>query len=518
MKTESFAIRKAVLTVIKIIASGFIFFIGIMLGGVIASLSGMTAPAIPPGTDESTLSLYMLAGSFLVAAILALISPRLRIGILPSGLILGFFIWITMGINTILEASVFSPEYVDFGYFAVMYGVAGLLFGLATAWLFPPEDKSSLSFRLSSPPVMGWPWRLLAAIAAFPVIYVLFGMLIEPFVSDYYIREVAGLRLPGWGELIPVLLLRSTMFLLACLPIVLLWNGFLRVLTLSTGLALFLFTGGIPMLQGYWLPTILRVVHALEILASSLAYIGVLVLIFRAGNIRLPYQAEQVPRDAIRLWWVKNLVYVILAGLILFLASGETEWVLAWVYLCCTAGIIVANAVSMDPALIADRSRLQEGTVKRDVLLATGVALYGPMLVLLISGLDLRFGWSPELPSVLTVSALILFVASGLLATRAMAVNTFFSGTLRIQTDRNQKVITEGPYRFVRHPGYLGGILSILLTPVALGSLIALIPALIVVILFLIRTRLEDNTLQAELYGYKEYTRIVRYRLLPGIW
>ncbi len=518
MESESSAIRKTVLTGIKIFVSGFILFGGFILGGAIAAIIGLTAPAIPPGTDETTLSLYMLASSFLVAAILALISLRLSTGILPASLILGFFIWITMGMNTVLEASVFSPEYVDFGYFAVLYGVAALFCGLATAWLFPPVHKSSRSFNLSSPPVMGWPWRLLAAIGAFPVIYVLFGMLVEPFVSDYYIREVAGLRLPGWGELIPVLLIRSSLFILACLPIVLLWKGSLRALTLTTGLALFLFTGGIPMLQGYWLPMVLRILHSLEILASSLAYITVLVFIFRAGNIRQPIQAKQLPGDAIRLWWVKNVVYMILAGVILFLSSGETRWVMAWVYLCCMAGIIVANAVSVDPGLIADRSRLQQGTVKQDVFLATGVALYGPMLVLLVCGLDLRFGWSPELPSVLMVTALLFFVASGLLATRAMSVNPFFTGTLRIQDERGHKVITTGPYRFVRHPGYLGGILSIILTPVALGSLIALIPAFLVVILFLIRTRLEDNTLQAELDGYLEYTRRVRYRLFPGIW
>jgi protein-S-isoprenylcysteine O-methyltransferase Ste14 len=100
----------------------------------------------------------------------------------------------------------------------------------------------------------------------------------------------------------------------------------------------------------------------------------------------------------------------------------------------------------------------------------------------------------------------------------AMLENRFFSGYVRIQTDRGHMVVSNGPYRSIRHPGYLGGIVTWLAAPLALGSLWALIPAGAVVVAYVIRTALEDRTLQAELDGYKEYARQTRYRLVPGVW
>ena len=97
-----------------------------------------------------------------------------------------------------------------------------------------------------------------------------------------------------------------------------------------------------------------------------------------------------------------------------------------------------------------------------------------------------------------------------------MWVNRFYSSVVRIQT--GQEVVQDGPYRFVRHPGYVGGILMAISSSLIFGSLWALIPAGIVVILLIIRTHLEDITLQKELQGYIDYTKKIRYRLLPGIW
>jgi protein-S-isoprenylcysteine O-methyltransferase Ste14 len=99
-----------------------------------------------------------------------------------------------------------------------------------------------------------------------------------------------------------------------------------------------------------------------------------------------------------------------------------------------------------------------------------------------------------------------------------MWVNNWFSSTVRIQMDRDQHVVQDGPYRYVRHPGYVGGILMAVSASLILGSLWALIPASIVVLLLVIRTYLEDTTLQKELPGYADYTKKVRYRLVPGLW
>jgi protein-S-isoprenylcysteine O-methyltransferase Ste14 len=99
-----------------------------------------------------------------------------------------------------------------------------------------------------------------------------------------------------------------------------------------------------------------------------------------------------------------------------------------------------------------------------------------------------------------------------------MVSNKFFSTSVRIQMERDHTVASGGPYRYVRHPGYVGYIVSGFAAPLALGSLWALIPAAITLCLLVVRTALEDRTLQDELDGYREYAARVRYRLLPGVW
>jgi protein-S-isoprenylcysteine O-methyltransferase Ste14 len=99
-----------------------------------------------------------------------------------------------------------------------------------------------------------------------------------------------------------------------------------------------------------------------------------------------------------------------------------------------------------------------------------------------------------------------------------MATNTYLSEVVRIQEERGHRVIKDGPYQFIRHPMYFGVILAVLCVPLALGSWWSLIPAALIVILFIIRTALEDRTLQAELPEYKDYADVVRYRLFPGVW
>jgi protein-S-isoprenylcysteine O-methyltransferase Ste14 len=104
------------------------------------------------------------------------------------------------------------------------------------------------------------------------------------------------------------------------------------------------------------------------------------------------------------------------------------------------------------------------------------------------------------------------------IVTWAEAVNKFFEPTVRIQVERGHQVIASGPYAIVRHPGYVGGSLLFLAIPLCLGSLWALIPAGLSCLCLVLRTRWEDQTLQAELLGYKDYTQRVCYRLFPGVW
>lgn len=148
----------------------------------------------------------------------------------------------------------------------------------------------------------------------------------------------------------------------------------------------------------------------------------------------------------------------------------------------------------------------------------TSIALLS-YAVPLIGSLDGgRFNWSASYPIWMNVLAFIMIFLGSVIFVYCMLVNRFFSATVRIQSDRDQYVIDKGPYAYVRHPGYSSMTLNYLLAGVAMNSSWALIPGILMALVFIVRTRLEDNTLQNELDGYKEYTLKVKYRLFPWIW
>jgi protein-S-isoprenylcysteine O-methyltransferase Ste14 len=136
----------------------------------------------------------------------------------------------------------------------------------------------------------------------------------------------------------------------------------------------------------------------------------------------------------------------------------------------------------------------------------------------IVAGLDQRYGWTSGFPLAAQIMALILCVLGYALFVWATASNTFFSQIVRIQFERGHSVATSGPYRYVRHPAYVGAILFELAVPILLASWWACIASGLNVLLLILRTALEDRTLQVELAGYVDYARQVRYRLLPGIW
>jgi protein-S-isoprenylcysteine O-methyltransferase Ste14 len=149
------------------------------------------------------------------------------------------------------------------------------------------------------------------------------------------------------------------------------------------------------------------------------------------------------------------------------------------------------------------------------LLIYTFLGVYGQFFV---AGWDLGhiqwfyLGWE------YLVMGIILFIISDVLIVWAMVQNPFFEPTVRIQKERGQRVISSGPYRIVRHPGYLSGILWHLAMPLIFGSGLTLVYSLLIIVLLVVRTYLEDKTLQAELEGYREYIRKTRYRILPGVW
>jgi protein-S-isoprenylcysteine O-methyltransferase Ste14 len=205
----------------------------------------------------------------------------------------------------------------------------------------------------------------------------------------------------------------------------------------------------------------------------------------------------------------------------LFISAGRLDWVMAWVYIgLLLAGICISAAIMRwkNPSLIDEHAEIKEGVKKWDKIFPLLLAVVGPIITLLLAGLDARFKWSPEIPPWLLVCGLVFFISGDGLTIWAMVSNKFFSAVVRIQKDRSHAVATGGPYRAVRHPGYAGVIIFNLSVPLVLGSLWAFIPVGLLICLIIIRTIFEDRTLQNELNGYKEYASHVCYRLMPGVW
>jgi protein-S-isoprenylcysteine O-methyltransferase Ste14 len=213
---------------------------------------------------------------------------------------------------------------------------------------------------------------------------------------------------------------------------------------------------------------------------------------------------------------------MLLSPILLCLAAGRWNWLAGWLFgLTLLISIIVSRVLAIkSPGLLAERARWVKGESAEgwDQLLLPIVGVYGPLAVLVVAGLDERFGWPPAIAPWVQVVAFALVVAGFAFATWAMVANRFFSAVVRIQADRGQTVVTSGSYRFVRHPGYAGGMLAWLAAPLALGSAWALLPAVLTAIALVIRTILEDRILHAELPGYAEYAQRTRARLLPGVW
>lgn len=219
-------------------------------------------------------------------------------------------------------------------------------------------------------------------------------------------------------------------------------------------------------------------------------------------------------------WMLINILFLLALGASLFLAAGRMDWRLGWIFLVViTVGQIATTLLLLarSPTLLGERAWMQKGSKLWDkVIVSLGEA--GWIGTGIVAGLDARFGWSPRLGAELQVAGLVLIVLGFGIFLWAMASNRFFSSFVRIQTDRGHIVETGGPYRYVRHPGYFGALLTYLASPLALASLWTFIPSALMLVLFVFRTALEDRTLQAELRGYAEYARRVRYRLLPGVW
>lgn len=229
--------------------------------------------------------------------------------------------------------------------------------------------------------------------------------------------------------------------------------------------------------------------------------------------------SPQVKRGVMR-WAVRETMGVVMLALMLFLAAGAVNWIAGWAMVIVMAGWVIGTAlvvIPRYPELLAERTGPKKGAKLWDTAL---LGLYGVamMIMWIVAGLDLRYSWSSGIGPVAQIAALLVVVAGYALVVWATGTNAFFSQVVRIQTERGHTVISSGPYRYVRHPAYVGMTLVVLGAPIMLGSWWALISGVVSTLLVIVRTSLEDKTLQAELPGYTEYAQRTRYRLLPGVW
>ncbi len=207
---------------------------------------------------------------------------------------------------------------------------------------------------------------------------------------------------------------------------------------------------------------------------------------------------------------------------VFFISVGHIDGPRPWIFFGASFlhySISTAVQYKLNPELLVQRLKTRrKGSKLWDEILMRASNLTVLIAVPAVAGLDIGRFQSPSLDVFFALVGFVLFTISTILLNWAMAVNPHFEPTVRIQKDRDHKVIASGPYKMVRHPGYLAGILFTLSIPLIIGSVFTLVPSGVYSLLLIIRTSLEDKTLHKELDGYSEYAKQVRYRLFPEIW
>ncbi len=220
-------------------------------------------------------------------------------------------------------------------------------------------------------------------------------------------------------------------------------------------------------------------------------------------------------------YFIRMVVTVLVHLAILLISAGRLDWINAWVFSGLYLVLMLVYLTLMlkvNPELLAERKKFVKKDTKKFDRVFFSLWLPLSYIILIVSGLDAaRFGWS-QMPFFLSVAGFAVFILAFAFSLWAISVNRHFETTVRIQTDRDHKVCSSGPYRFIRHPGYLSMIVTSIATPLFLGSWYGLYPAAAAVLAVLFRTSLEDRTLQKELPGYAEFSTQTRYRLIPMIW
>ena len=229
---------------------------------------------------------------------------------------------------------------------------------------------------------------------------------------------------------------------------------------------------------------------------------------------------EKIIKSGARRYLVRAFIAPLLMGIIYFLSAGSLQNYRAWIYFILFLFLSIATNAYLyviKPELLYHRSGMKKDAKGWDKWLMPLAIFTGFHFQCLIMGFDFRYTWS-SVHEVFIAPGVILFICSYAITTWAMFVNDYFETNVRIQEDRNHHVVSDGPYKYVRHPGYIAFILGTFGVPLIIGSSFGISIAVVASIIIIFRTVLEDKTLKNELEGYQLYTENVRYRLLPMIW
>ena len=215
-------------------------------------------------------------------------------------------------------------------------------------------------------------------------------------------------------------------------------------------------------------------------------------------------------------------IFIIGVPMLPLLISWQWDWWEAWVYAAINIlGFIISRYLAgrQHPDLLAERGQFlqHKNPEPWDKILSPLLGLGGG-LIPLVAGLEARFGQVVYFSLVVKVFSIIVILAGFVIGSYALIANRFFSGMVRIQNERGHHVIKTGPYRWVRHPGYAGSLLTYPVIPLLLDSVWAFIPVFFTIAILVVRTYLEDRALKKKLEGYQEYAQEVRFRLIPGVW
>ncbi len=292
----------------KLPLCGIAFFVGMAVSGLALPYLGFQAPEIPEGTVANTISLCFLLGSMLLAFVISFVSRNLQVSWLVRLIILVELIWVFGIVGMVIESFFFMTagavaSLINALFTILNFLLSCLFLAAMVTFLFHPAapfvpTTHILRNYFADSKIVTWVWRFVAALLAYPLVYFAFGIIVQPFIQDFYAAGQFELTIPVWDQLIPLQLVRSLLFLIVSLPVIIWWRGSRRALWLTLGFSIFVLTAFMAVITAYWFPWQLRLFHGLKLLADALVYAGMLVILFGQVQVKVSEISYRVPIPA----------------------------------------------------------------------------------------------------------------------------------------------------------------------------------------------------------------------------